>query len=366
MKPSVRRLTGLLALAAGCQAHVVFAAAAPNTCEWVAGGSGAMTFIQDMGSVYVPRDAPVGSTIGRRQFKRTPNNEGRSIRCDNDGSVRLTFNASASVPPVQNMPAGIGAYRAVHALLPTNISGVGVQFELGFPFNGSATNSFTPDLGDSMVPFSAHHQRAMGSAVLNFSNLESYITLIKTGSIAPGPQVLNGQELFSGAFSGIPGTSFRTGLTGTVIQAHCGSNRVSADPVQLGEWDITDFAGPGHTTIAVPFNITLSSCVADDANINIATANLRFEGTGGSAPVIPAIPGVFSLMTGSGAKGIGIQLLKGDQSTPVELNTEVPIRQISTGDTVLDFAARFYQIDASRDLEPGEAKGALNFTLTYK
>lgn len=366
MKPSVRHLTGLLALAAGCQAHLAFAATANNTCEWLAGGPGTMTYTQDMGSVYVPRDAPVGSIIGRRAFKRTPNNEGQAIRCSNDGSVRLTFNAATSVPPVQNMPVGTGSYGAIYAVLPTNIAGVGAQFQLSFPFDGLASNAFTPDLGDSTVPFSAHHQRAMGSADLNFATLESYITLIKTGPIAPGPQTLNGQELFSGEFSGIPGKAFRAGLVGTVIQAHCGSNKVSADPVQLGEWDLADFTGPGHTTTAVPFNITLSSCVADDTDANVATANIRFEGTGGSSPVIPPIPGVFSLTPGSSAKGVGIQVLKGDGSTPVELNTEVPIRQIGTGDTVLDFAARFYQIEPSRNVEPGEAKGALNFTLTYK
>lgn len=167
----------------------------------------------------------MGSVIGRRQFKRTANNEGRSIRCANDGNARLTFNALASAPPVQPMPPGNEAFGAVHALLPTNIPGVGVRFELGFPFNGSASNAFTPDMGDSTVPFSAHHQRPMGSAELNFSNLEHYITLIKTGPIAPGPQTFNGRELFSGTFSGISGKSFRAGLAGTVIRWRGGNIR---------------------------------------------------------------------------------------------------------------------------------------------
>jgi len=262
------------------------------------------------------------------------------------------------------MPIGIGAYSAVNTLLTTNIPGVGAKFELGFPFNGGPMNSFTPDMGDSTVPFSAHHQRAMGSAALNFSMLESYITLIKTAPIASGPQTFNGQELFSGAFSSIPGKSFRVGLAGTVIQAHCGSNRVSADPVQLGDWDLADFTGTSHSTTAVPFNITLSACFADATHTNVATANIRFEPGGGSGPVFPEIPGVFNLTPASGAKGVGIQILMGDKTTPVALNTEVPIRQISAGDTVLDFAARFYQIDPK--VEAGEAKGVLNFTLTYK
>jgi type 1 fimbria pilin len=270
------------------------------------------------------------------------------------------------VPPVQRLLATTGTLGAVHTVLQTNIPGVGVRFTLGFPFDGAADNAFRPDTGDATVPFTASHQRAMGSAQLRFSQLESYITLIKTGAIAAGPQPLNGQELFSGAFSGIAGKAFRVGLSGTVIQAHCGSNKVSADPVQLGDWDVSDFTGPGHATTAIPFNITLNSCIADDKNVNIATANIRFEGASGSLPVIPPIPGVFSLTPASTAEGVGIQLLRADGSTPVELNAEVPIVPISVGDTVLDFTARFYQTADSKDVRAGAAKGALNFTLTYK
>ncbi|MDN4548020.1 fimbrial protein [Pseudomonas sp. C32] len=366
MRPTVHRLTGLLALLAGCQAPTVFAAATPNTCEWLSGGGATMTFNQNMGTVYVPRDAPVGSIIGRRERKLTPNIEGRAVRCDNDGNVRLTFNAATSVPFAQNLPVGIGTFGAIQDVLSTNIPGVGVRFQLGFPFDGFASNSFTPDTGDPTVPFSAHHQRPMGSAQMNFSSLESYITLIKTGPIPLDPQTFDGQELFSGEFSGIPGKTFRAGLSGTVIQAHCGSHKVSADPVQLGDWDLADFNAPGYTTTAVPFSIFLSTCIADDADLNIATAHIRFEGAGGSLPVTPPIPGVFSLTPGSSAKGVGIQILKGDQTTPIELSQDVAIEKISSKGTPLHFAARFYQIEASRDIEAGEAKGTLNFTLTYK
>ncbi|VVO42878.1 fimbrial protein [Pseudomonas fluorescens] len=326
-----------------------------------------MTFTQDMKSVFVPRDAAVGSVIGRsRQFVPTPNNEGLSIHCDNDGSARLLFNARASAPFYPGLLPASSLQNSTQTILQTNIPGVGVQITLGFPFDESASNAFVPDTGNATVPFTAHHEKPMGSAQLSFSQLESYITLIKTGNIAPGPQALNGQELFSGSFSGIAGKAFGVGLIGTVIQAHCGSNKVSADPVQLGEWDVSDFTGPGHTTTAVPFHITLSSCIADDKGVNEATANIRFEGASGSLPVTPPIPGVFSLSPDSVAQGMGIQILRADGSTPVALNAEVPILPIAVGDTTLNFNARFYQTGASRDIRPGSAKGALNFTLTYK
>jgi type 1 fimbria pilin len=296
----------------------------------------------------------------------TNNNEGSFIECDNDGNVRLVSNILASTPFYTGVLRGAGMRHSPQSILSTNIPGVGVQFTLGFPFDGVATNAFNPDFGDATVPFTAHHEKPMGSTLLNFTRLESYITLIKTGDIAPGPQTLNGRELFSGTFSGIAGKAFGVGLTGTVIQAHCGSSKVSADPVKLGEWNKTDFTGPGYTTAAVPFNITLSSCIADNTNTNIATATIELEGASGSLPVTPAIPGVFSLTTGSTAKGIGIQILKGDGLTPVPLATEVPLQRITSGDTVLDFTARYYQIDANKDVQPGDANGALFFTLSYQ
>jgi type 1 fimbria pilin len=362
MKLSRRWITGLLGLAASCQSYLVMAA--PNTCTWRT-TPGPITFSQVIGTVFVPRDAPAGSIIGSSLRLNPSNNEGASILCDNDGRVRLTFNAQASVPFVQGSLHAMGGQIAPDTVLQTNIPGVGARIVLGFPFDNSATNAFIPDAGDSKVPFTAHHERPMGSALLNFSRLEGSITLVKTGDIAPGPQTLNGQELFNGSFSGIAGKAFGLELTGTVIQAHCGSNRVSADPVPLGNWDISDFTGPGHTTTAVPFNIILSSCVADDRDINIATVNIRFEGANGSVPVTPPIPGVFSLTQDSEAEGVGIQILRADGSTPIELDTEVALQPITVGDTVLDFTARFYQTGASRDLVPGTAKGALSFTLTY-
>jgi type 1 fimbria pilin len=337
--------------------------AASNTCT----SPGPLSFTHHVGNVYVPRDAAVGTTIGRaRQFVATSNNESSFIECDNDGSVRLASNILATTPFHPGLLRGASMRQSPQAILSTNIPGVGVQFTLGFPFDGFAQNAFNPDFGDGTVPFTAHHEKAMGSTLLSFTRLESYITLIKTADIAPGPQTLDGRELFSGTFTGIPGKAFGVGLTGTVTQAHCGSSKVSADPVPLGDWNKDDFTGPGYVTAAVPFNITLSSCIADDLNINIATATIHLDGAGGSMPVTPAIPGVFSLTTDSTAKGIGIQILKGDGMTPVALSTEVPLQRITSGDTVLDFTARYYQTDASRDVMPGDAKGALFFTITYQ
>lgn len=360
MKPSIRCLTTALGLLASCQASWVLADPF-NTCEWRT-VPGPMTYAQDVGTVYVARDAAVGSVIGTaRLFNRTHNNEGLTARCHNTGAVRLIFNAQTSAPPAAGLYGGL----APMSVLRTNIPGVGARFELGFPFNGTASNSFTPDHGDTTVPFDAHSAQDVGVTFIHISTLEARITLVKTGPIAPGPQTFDGTELFSGRVTGIPGKVISAGLSGTVIQAHCGSNTVSADPVQLGEWDQRDFTGPGYTTTAVPFNITLSDCEADGSGANIATANIKFEDAN-PAPVPPSVPGVFGLTPDSTAKGIGIQVLKSDGTTPVPLDSDVPLIPISSSGTVLNFTARFYQTGPSRDVRPGVAKGALNFTLSYR
>ncbi|MHC8354418.1 fimbrial protein [Pseudomonas sp. LB3P81] len=360
MKVTAYRLAGLLGLAASC--HVPLSMAAPNTCEY--SGPAGMNFTLDVRTLYVPQDAPIGRAIGpATQFVRASSNGG-SVLCENDSTATLLFNAQTTVPFVQSALPGFGPHSATHTVLQTNVPGVGARIKLRFPFDNSASNSFVPDTGDPTVPFSATHQRAMGATPLRFSVMESDVTLIKTGDIAPGPQTLSG-ELFSGYFSGISDKAFSAGIIGTVIQAHCGSNRVSHDPVPLGDWDIADFSAPGYATTAVPFNITLSSCVADPGDVNIAMVNIRFEGSGGSLPVTPPIPGVFSLTPDSVAEGIGIQIMKADGSTPLELNTEIPLQKVIAGDTVLDFTARFYQTAAPADVRPGSAKGALKFTLTY-
>ncbi|NVL47562.1 type 1 fimbrial protein, partial [Pseudomonas syringae pv. actinidiae] len=116
----------------------------------------------------------------------------------------------------------------------------------------------------------------------------------------------------------------------------------------------------------IPFSIALSNCETDTNGGFVATAHITLDGVDGSQPEGPLNSGVFSLTTDSDAKGVGIQMLKADGSTPMELRTEVPVIAITPGDTTLNFHARFYQLGASSEVRPGKARGALSFTLTYK
>jgi type 1 fimbria pilin len=363
MKLSLRRGLGLAAILAGWQLAVP---ALANTCSWDS-TPGPLDFQADVGSVYVPRDAPVGSVIGViEKFVQTPHPGPQGITCSNDGSVVLNFNAIPVAPSDRRVHEIIGDGTPGGMIFMTNIPGVGARITLEFGFDGMADNSFVPIGGPPIVPFNAQINRTLLSP-FTLNRLRSKVTLVKTGMIAPGPQVLS-RQIFDGHFSDI-GKGFAYGIKGTVIQAQCtvGANPVSEDPVRLGEWDAKDFSHSGFTTPPTSFTISLSSCIADPSDANRAYAHVRLDGANGSVPEDDGSYGVVNLSPGSTASGMGIQVLHDDGVTPVPLGTDVSFGAIDDGkDKTLAFKARFYQIKNSVDIRPGKAEGALKFTITYQ
>ncbi|MFU2326194.1 fimbrial protein [Pseudomonas sp. NFX98] len=362
MKFSLRRGLALAVVVAGWQ---LAAPAMGNTCSWDS-TPGPLDFQADVGNVYVPRDAPVGSVIGViNKFVQTPHPGPQGITCSNDGSVVLNFNAVPIAPSDRRVHEIIGDPTG-GTVFKTNIPGVGARITLEFGFDGMAGNSFVPIGGPPIVPFDAHISRTLVSP-FTLSRLRSKVTLVKTAMIAPGPHMLS-QQIFDGHFSDI-GKGFTYGIRGTVVQALCtvGANPVSVDPVPLGDWDAKDFVYPGFTTPPTSFTISLSSCIADPYDDNQAHAHIRLDGANGSVPEDDGSYGVINLSPVSTAAGMGIQVLRSDGVTPVPLGTDVSFGAIEDGrNKILDFRARFYQIKDSADIRPGKAEGALSFTITYQ
>lgn len=367
MKTSIPRLHRLLrgvTVAAACLPCLAWSA----NCQWVpAGGPGMKNYQRDMGTLYVPRDARPGTVIGAIDLiQSTPSNPGFAAECVNDGSHYLLFNARATVPIFPGQLDPINGEDVTGKILQTNIPGVGVRIKLGTPLDGRGDNSFVPIGGPPTVPYDGLSDKKVLTQI-RLNSLINQVTLVKTGPLQAGGHILDGRELFSGHFPDL-GKVFGFGLTGTIITAQCSvsANPVSADPVPLGEWNKNDFTGPGYATVAIPFSITLNACETDTRPGFTATANIKLDGVRGSTPIGPVSNGIFSLTSDSTAKGIGIQILKADGITPVELQSEVPLIAISHGNTVLNFNARFYQTEPASAVQPGLAKGALNFTMTYK
>ncbi|NUT76733.1 type 1 fimbrial protein [Pseudomonas sp. C1C7] len=352
----------MISVLAGCQ----FAQQAlANTCRWDT-VAGPINYQANLGSVYVPRDASVGSVIGVVDQFVFSNSSGPAITCTNDGTgVTLNFSARNVAPFDRRFQGSINGERSTDKIFATNVPGVGARITLESGFNG-AGNAFKPIGGSPIVPFDAVLDQRL-IVPFNLSRLRSQVTLIKTGPIAPGPQIVN-RHMFDGHFSDI-GRGFGYNLNATVIQSQCavGANPVSVDPVPLGTWQVSDFTHPGFSTSPAAFTITLSSCEADPTNANQANAHIRLDGANGSLPVGDGSQGVFSLSSGSTARGVGMQIMRGDGVTPVPLGADVSFGAIEDGrDKTLDFTARFYQIDNVGQIGPGRAEGALSFTITYQ
>ncbi|MEE1920590.1 fimbrial protein [Pseudomonas sp. 148P] len=326
---------------------------------------GPSTYTIDIGTYHVPRDAPIGTPIGPVDAVWYGGNDvGAILSCFRwDGPHVLNLHARATAKVFPDPLPPLNGEDLTGRVLETSIPGVGVRLRLAHPFAGEYSNAWRP-LGEPIVPFDAviDHFTQFFAEV---AGIRSFITLIKIGPIPPGINVIDGSELWSATASDV-GRAWGWRLHGAVIQSQCSlpTNPVSADPVELGEWDSQDFTGPGFATPAVPFTITLSDC-EDDPENGVATAHIRLEGALGSQP-IDAARGIFGLSDDSSAEGVAIQMLMGDGVTPVQLNQNVPLQAISpSGETVLPFTARYYQTEASEAVKPGSAKGALNFTISY-
>jgi type 1 fimbria pilin len=361
MKSSIHRLLWGATLATSCMPPLAMA----SNCTWNTGVPTMMSFQRNIGTLYVPRDARIGTVIGTVDVNQsTSNNAGQVVECRNDGTKRLDFHARATAPIFPGLLDPINGEDVTGKVLQTNILGVGVRVKLGFPLSGGPDNSFIP-IGVATVLYDGFNDKNLLTPI-RLSNLSNRITLVKTGPVAPGHHSLDGRELFSGHISDL-GKVFGYGVIGNIVTAQCsvGANPVSADPVELGEWDKADFTGPGYTTTPVPFKITLSRCETGTGGGFVAKAYIRLDGILGSVPIGATTDGIFSLTSDSGAKGIGIQILD-NHGAPVELATQAPVIPIVPGETELKFKARFYQTEPSTAVRPGLAKGALNFTITYQ
>ncbi|PKF23484.1 fimbria/pilus outer membrane usher protein [Pseudomonas hunanensis] len=232
------------------------------------------------------------ATLARGLGWKTPEVTGREIRCVNDGTGTLTFQASPTGALYPGPLPQVGPWDVNGKVMETGIKGVGLYIRLGFPFNGAGSNTFTPT-DDVAIPYTGENNRDSGVTPLQIKELYSTMALIKTGPIPTGRQFFSGQMVRSQI--SFLGDALNIHVSGVVQQAHCTllANPVSADPVQLGTYTLADFTGPGSYTDAKDFYVTLSDCRDDPAG-GIASAYIRLEGAKGSVPLEPA-QGVFSL-----------------------------------------------------------------------
>lgn len=350
-------LAGLAWPAAQALANTTQCTLSPRT------GAQQKVYVRDMGTLYIARDARAGSVIGPTDaLEATPDQNDLSLVCEAyDERINFDFRASNGVSPP--LPPVNG--RDMNGfMMRTNVPGISALVQLGIPFTGSATGWIPIGNNPPFVPFTAYHERVQLSGP-QLLTLRNSVTLVKTGNLTPGQHQVDG-TLFTGHLDwGGMGQVLDFTLRATVIQSQCSlvGDPVSANPVQLGEWSIDDFTGPGFTTPAVPFHIRLSDCQVDPDPGNLTHATLELNGIDGSAPIGPN-GNVFSLTHDSDAGGVGIQMLFNGR--PLPLNEEIGLLPLQDSNMRLNFEARFYQVEPSDRVRAGVARGALNFTLRYR
>ncbi|HKS11415.1 MAG TPA: fimbrial protein, partial [Pseudomonas sp.] len=311
-------------------------------CHWGAGSATYMTFQRDMGTFWVPRNAPVGTLIGKSDLRAT-NGQGAVLNCFYSASDPVTANLPNTPPLFGGSLPPVGGKPVDGRVLQTNIPGVGVFIDLAYPYNGQATNTFTPDNGTA-IPYTG--VMTQNTAInMPLRTIYGEVMFIKIGDIEAGPHQVQG-EVFQGYIHTL-GKVFDYTMTATINRAQCTlqGNPVSADPVQLGDYKVEDFKQVGTTTPDTAFHITLSNCEDDsDPSAIRATVHVHLDGAQGSTVIDPA-QGLFSLDSNSTAGGLGIQILRSDGS-PMPLQTDERVKTLELGTTQLDFRARFYQTDA--------------------
>lgn len=149
-------------------------------------------------------------------------------------------------------------------------------------------------------------------------------------------------------------------FTGNIIEAGCQVNSTINSPisVKLGDVAKTAFPTSGATAAKTKFTLVLSNC---PATLQGKLITVQYDGTPDT------INNNYLQLTGYGttgvASGVAIQLLNGSGSELV-LGAASDSKTIAaTGDTNLDFFARY--IATTADVKAGTANSTVNFTLAY-
>lgn len=339
-----------------------------KTCGWIQPDNN-LTWVNktvkntiDFGTVYIPRDAPIGSFIGipHKVGRYTGGDAQYHLYCSRYAGISMTSRTKSA--PNVTVPAGLNAKTDV--IYTTSVAGVGVMFKMEalHSFNWQQSYPFFP--GYIVVP---------GGKTFAWEKKmpQLYATLIKTGEIKMGESSLNAAGYAWGDGSV---NLFDVDVSATVVRSECVIPQAAKSiEVKMGYVKRINFKGENSTLDNKPFEIPLTQCVYGNYPTGQPTnyfsgsfANLRLDGVKGSKAV-NAAKGILGLTSDSEAKGIAVQILRKDGVTPMPLGVDTRIRRLQDGNMMLELNARYIQTSKDpKGPEPGSANASANFTLTYK
>lgn len=350
-------------------------------CIWNHGGTEESINIE-MGDIFVPRDAPFGSIIGRSVSATASS----GFRCIGTriGLHVANHNALGSALVIINgnhiHPTPLGAT----PIYKTSTEGVGVILTSDSFAQNASTVPQGGHLGSISNVMPLYYGTIANTPLMNYDVRYDPPTitaqLVYLGRLSSGhhsiskpmPQTVLDAETISIGDRTI--SHLYLTINGSITVSDCqlpaSSNQIE---VQIGAFTRNIFNGKGSTSSDVNFQIPLTNCVAGTFPtpglvgnyFQTSNANIRLEGSNGSA-ILDAQEGILGLNTDSDASGVAVQVLKADGSK-LELGRDIPITRLNDGVINLDFKARYIQTsELSTGPEPGTANASANFTITYK
>lgn len=267
-------------------------------------------------------------------------------QCAGSESAGYTNLAGGTAPVIGNSEKG-----PVYGI--TSLPGIGYSLSDTALYNNTP-NYFQP-FGTVSAPAGNYSFDATAKLRIDFW---------RTGTLTTGQYCLSaGTSLGHVKFGSLIVTQVVLGnpLCVNVVGPTCSISTDSKNiSVPLGSQHVSQFTGIGSTSQSKSFNINLLSCS------NVKAILMQFNATPDGDYANAAQQGVIQLQNvASKATGIGVQLLKGDNITPVPLNSQQSMWQgSSTPNISLPFAVRYLQTRSTVTL--GEANALAQFVVAYQ
>jgi type 1 fimbria pilin len=354
----VQYIVNLMIIIGSCQvyAEIPF----PGRCNWQDENNDiySMKFIGtiNLGTLYVPRDAPVGSVIGQ-DWVNIPINTSimKQLYCYSKAAISTSVSGGSVINNVtvanKRVPAG--------SLFSTNIPGVGVAFKTGDIDLSKESGS---------PPYFPYTVRTGFLSAFTIPNIPVSVLVVKTGEISIGTQILKASSEVAVDGAGVVEKfSVDANITRSECIVPATSRRISVD---MGNVSIYEIKPAGTEGAALQsFTIPLTDCISGSyptVSNNYFTSsyvNVSLDGNSGSV-IVDKGKGILGLNDKSTATGVAVQILQAETNIPMTLGSSVKLKRVEDGGMSLDFNARYVKIDDSPTV--GSANATATFTITYK
>jgi len=246
-----------------------------------------------------------------------------------------------------------GAGTPLNGVYATNLSGIGMRIEV-------------------QTPTEAHYwpRRQENLAAGHFTPSASYlVTLVKTGPIQEGRLLLR-HDAVSRRYGALEATKLQFADSGVEVVLNKPTCTVAPGtqtiPVDLGEHRPQDFSGPGSGTRAESFRLRLvcqGGQGGDRLFVHVTLSDATDPGNRSA---------VLSLRPDATARGIGVQVLRGEQ--PVSYGADSSqvgnpgqwfAGSVSAADASFEVPLTARYIQVGNAVTPGSAGALATFTFAY-